>query len=116
MNVRFDHIEAHVGDIPRYCRFLQTLFEGGSFEVISESGTSMFTAPGGTRIEVKKKKTEGAGVEVGFCNPCLRRLDAKEFITQLGFLIEKERETSTGMVYFFKDHEGILWHIKNMPA
>lgn len=112
----FDHIEVHVGDIGRYCRFLETVFEGGAYEVISESGTSMFTSPDGIHIEVKKKKTDDAPITSGFCNPCLRRLGAKEFIGKLGFAIDHERETPMGIVYFFRDHEGILWHIKDIPA
>ena len=92
------------------------MFEGGTYEVVSKTGTSMFTAPEGIHIEVKKKKVNDTPIASGFCNPCLRRLGAKEFITQLGFPIEKELEAPFGMVYFFKDHEGILWHIKNIPA
>lgn len=114
MRVRFDHIEVHVADIERYCTFLQTMFEGGTYEVISHTGTSMFTAPEGIHIEVKKRKVDGAPIESGFCKPCLRRLGAKEFIEQLGFPIEKELDAKFGKVYFFKDHEGVLWHIKNV--
>lgn len=114
MSVKFDHIEVHVSDIQKYCRFLQTLFEGGKYEVISNSGTSMFISPEGINIEVKKKSINDAPIMSGFCNPCLRRLEAKEFIMQLGLTIEKELTAPTGMVYFFKDHEGVTWHIKNI--
>lgn len=112
---RFDHIEAHVADIPRYCRFLQSLFEGGRFEVISKTGTSMFTSPEGINIEVKKKKVEQAPEMSGFCNPCLRRPDPKSLILGLGLEIEAEQDAPFGKVYFFKDHEGVTWHIKDLP-
>ncbi len=114
MVVKFDHIEVHVNDIGKYCRFLQTMFEGGTYEVISQTGTSMFTTPEGMHIEVKKRQTSEAPIVSGFSNPCLRRLGAKEFIEKLGFPIEREREAKFGMVYFFKDHEGVMWHIKNI--
>lgn len=116
MTVRLDHIEVHVADIQKYCDFLVKLFEGGRYEVISASGTSMYTSPDGINIEVKKRKTSGLQQEIGFCNPCIRCLQAKEFLQSLGLHIEKELEASFGMVYFFRDHEGILWHIKNLPA
>jgi hypothetical protein len=112
---RFDHVEAHVADIQRYCRFLQGVFEGGDYEVISQSGTSMFTAPDGVRIEVKKKKDDDMPAMSGFCNPCLRRLDPPALISQLGMEIESVRETDQGPVYFFRDHEGVTWHIKDLP-
>jgi len=116
MRATFDHIEVHVSDIQKYCAFLQKVFEGGTFDVISSSGTSMFTSPDGLNIEVKKKKKPETPQEIGFCNPCIRRLNAKEFVGQLGLEIERELEAPFGMVYFFKDHEGVLWHIKNLPA
>ena len=75
----FDHIEVHVSDIKKYCEFLTSLFECGSYKVISQSGTSMFTSPEGINIEVKKKKNDQAPVVSGFCNPCLRRPDPKAF-------------------------------------
>lgn len=112
---RFDHVEAHVSDIKRYCLFLQSLFEGGSFEVISQSGTSMFTSPDGINIEVKKKKIDYAPEMSGFCNPCLRRPDPKSLILGLGLEIESEQDAPFGKVYFFKDHEGVTWHIKDLP-
>lgn len=115
MSAQFDHIEVHVEDIVKYGTFLSQLFEGGASKVISQTGTSMFTSPDGIHIEIKKKKTAEAAIQSGFCNPCLRRPAAKEFIVQLGLNIEKVRETPLGPVFFFKDHEGILWHIKDLP-
>jgi hypothetical protein len=111
----FDHIEVHVLDINGYCRFLEAIFEGGSYIVISESGTSMFISLDGVHIEVKKKKTDREPEMSGFCNPCLRRPDPKALIWGLGLNIESERDTPSGKVYFFKDHEGVTWHIKDLP-
>lgn len=113
MKARFDHIEVHVSDIKGYCHFLTTIFEGGSFQIISESGTSMFTSPEGINIEVKQRKTIDPPIMSGFCNPCLRRPEARAFVQNLGFEIASERKTPEGMVYFFQDHEGVTWHIKD---
>lgn len=110
----FDHIEAHVADIPRYCAFLTKLFGGGRHRVISEQGTAMFIGPDGLCVEVKKREVPAAPAASGICNPCLRREGAKGFIERvLGARIEKAVENSSGKVYFFTDHEGVLWHIKD---
>jgi hypothetical protein len=111
----FDHIEVHVADIPRYCRFLSEAFEGGSYEVISKSGTSMFTSPDGMRIEVKLRQPDTPPVASGFCNPCLRRIDPHELIARLGLRVDHEVETDVGKVVFFKDHESVMWHVKDLP-
>jgi len=117
MNTRFDHIEVHIDDIKQYCDFLNRLFEGGNSEVISKTGTSMYTSPDGIRIEVKKKNITETAIQSGFCNPCLKRPAAKEFITGLGLVIDRVRETPEGPVFFFRDHENILWHMKDkLPA
>lgn len=112
---RFDHIEVHVLDIVRYCEFLKEIFEGGSFEVISQSGTSMYSSPEGVNIEVKKKKTDDKTTVSGFCNPCLRRPDPKSLLSKLNLKIESEQDAPFGKVFFFKDHEGVTWHIKDLP-
>lgn len=112
---RFDHIEVHVADIKRYCFFLQSLFEGGSFEVVSKTGTSMFTSPEGINIEVKKKKAELPPEMSGFCNPCLRKANPMELIRKLGLEVESEQNAPFGKVFFFKDYEGVTWHIKDLP-
>lgn len=114
MGTKFDHIEVHVGDIEKYCKFLYSLFEGGAHKVISKTGTSMFTTPENINIEVKRKKADGLPIMSGFCNPCLRRVKAKEFIDSLGFNIEKALQTEWGRVYFFKDHENVTWHVKDI--
>lgn len=112
---RFDHIEVHVSDIKKYCDFLLSLFESGSYKVVSKSGTSMFISPDGIHIEIKKKNSSQPPESIGFCNPCLRRPDPKTFIQGLGLKINSEKDTPTGKVYFFKDHEGVAWHIKDLP-
>lgn len=111
----FDHVEVHVSEVRKYCDFLAAVFEGGSYRVISESGTSMFTSPDGIHIEVKKKKVDQAPEMSGFCNPCLRCPDPKALILRMGLKIESEQATSFGKVYFFKDNEGVTWHIKDLP-
>lgn len=111
----FDHVEAHVTDITSYCEFLKAVFEGGAFEVISSSGTSMYTSPEGINIEVKKKKIGAAPTMSGFCNPCLRRPDPKALLSKLNLQIDSEQDAPFGKVYFFTDHEGVTWHIKDLP-
>ncbi|MDP3979912.1 MAG: hypothetical protein Q8Q33_00710, partial [Chlamydiota bacterium] len=111
--VFFDHIEVHVTDIPKYCDFLQSIFQGGRYKVISDSGTSMFVSQDGINIEIKKKKTNDMPDQSGFCNPCLRMENAKDFIEQkLNLQIDQTMKNPDGNCYFFKDHEGITWHIK----
>jgi len=110
-----DHIEVHVSEVKKYCDFLVAIFEGGSYEVISESGTSMFTSLDGIHIEVKKRKINHLPEMSGFCNPCLRRPDPKDLILSFGLKIESVQDAPFGNVYFFKDHEGVTWHIKNLP-
>lgn len=112
---RFDHIEVHVADVPRYCRFLVDIFEGGRWEVISKSGTSMFFSPEGVNIEIKQRKVATGPEMSGFCNPCLRRANPLELVTRLGLNIEHELESMSCRVIFFKDHEGVTWHIKDLP-
>lgn len=112
---RFDHVEAHVTDVAGYCQFLKALFEGGDFKVISSSGTSMYTSPEGVNIEVKKKTIDDDPTMSGFCNPCLQRPDPKALLSELNLKIESEQDAPFGKVYFFKDHEGVTWHIKDLP-
>jgi len=112
---RFDHIETHVSDIKRYCEFLVAIFEGGTYKVISPSGTSMYTSPDQVNIEVKKKSIDGFPTQSGFCNPCLRRPEPRSLLSELNLEIESEQDSISGKVYFFKDHEGVTWHIKDLP-
>ncbi len=111
--VFFDHIEVHVENISTYCTFLVKLFHGGRYKVISESGTSMFVSNDGICIEIKKKKTKDLPSPTGFCNPCLRMENAKNFIeSELQLSITKTLSNPDGNVCFFTDSEGIQWHIK----
>lgn len=112
--VFFDHIEVHVEDIAQYCTFLVKLFQGGRYKVITESGTSMFVSNDGINIEIKKKKTQDLSASSGFCNPCIRMENAKSFIeSTLQLSITNTVTNPDGNVYFFTDHEGITWHIKD---
>lgn len=110
----FDHIEVHVLDVTRYCRFLQALFDGGRFRQISESGTSMFKTPSGINIEVKRAQALVPKEPGGFCLPCVRCEGARGLIVdKLGLTIERTIVNSAGEVHFFRDHEGIEWHMKD---
>lgn len=112
--VFFDHIEVHVDNILEYCEFLKKIFQGGRYKVISETGTSMFVSNDGLNIEVKKKKTSNKTVFAGFCKPCLRMEGAKDFIeNELCLTIENTVVNPDGNCYFFSDHEGITWHVKD---
>jgi hypothetical protein len=115
--MKFDHIEVHVNDIQKYCSYLQILFNGGKIEIISKTGTSMFTSPDGIHIEVKKKTTSQEPISSGFCNPSLRMKGAKAFIENtLQYKIIDVKTTPNGYpVYFFKDYEDVVWHIKDIP-
>jgi hypothetical protein len=111
--IYFDHIEVHVNDIPGYCNFLTKMFCGGRYRVISDTGTSMFASHDGINIEIKKKKTDLMPIASGFCNPCVRMENAKEHIEKnLKLTIDQTLQNPDGACYFFKDHEGIVWHIK----
>jgi hypothetical protein len=112
--VFFDHIEVHVDDIPRYCEFLLKIFQGGRYQVITDSGISMFASNVGINIEVKQRAKGLPATASGFCNPCLRMEDAKAFIEEvLGFTIERTISSEDGNCHFFTDHEGIAWHVKD---
>ena len=110
----FDHLEVHVQDIPKYGDFLLKIFEGGKLRIIHENGTSMFKSPESLFIEIKKKISSREHIQAGFCQPCLRRINAKQFIEQnLNFIITEQAQNEIGNIYFFKDHENITWHIKD---
>jgi len=112
--VFFDHIEAHVSDIPAYCEFLIKLFQGGRYRVIGESGTAMFISNEGLNIEIKARQTDYLPGAAGFCQPCLRTENAKDFVEKtLKLRIDHTVKNPDGECYFFADHEGIVWHIKN---
>ena len=109
----FDHIEVFVTNINDYIDFLKKLFEGGEIKKLSENGTSMFKSPEGLFIELKNKEIASKPILSGFCQPCLRKLNAKEFIDKNNLEIVSEVESTNGKIYFFKDHEGIIWHLKD---
>jgi hypothetical protein len=112
--VLFDHVEVHVKDIPGYCDFLVKIFQGGRHHVISDSGTAMFVSNDGYAVEIKQKKGEDAPIAAGFCNPCLRTEGAKSFIEDhLGLEITLTVSNDDGNIYFFVDHEGATWHMKD---
>lgn len=112
--VFFDHIEVHVKDIPKYCEFLQKIFQGGRYKVISKTGTSMFVSNDGINFEVKKRKFDAEPIFSGFCKPCLRMENARSFIeNDLQLKIDTVVANPDGNCYFFSDHEGIAWHIKD---
>lgn len=112
--VFFDHIEVHVESIPEYCEFLVRIFQGGRYRVISETGTSMFASNDGLHIEVKKKRVNDIPSPAGFCNPCLRMENARDFIeNRLKLHITKTVLNPDGDCHFFDDHEGITWHVKD---
>ena len=112
--VYFDHVEVHVEDIERYGDFLIQLFRGGRFRKISDSGTSMFLGPDDVRIEVKRRKTDTPPGRAGFCLPCLRMSGARAHIEDgLGQVVDEVVTNPEGEVFFFTDHEGVQWHIKD---
>jgi len=109
----FDHIEIHVENVQEYCDFLITIFRGGRYKIISKSGTAMYKSNDGYNFEIKKKQLNNLPGPAGFCNPCLRMENAKDFIeTELGFTITETVKNPDGNCYFFIDHEHITWHIK----
>lgn len=113
-SVVFDHIEVHVNDISRYCSFLKKVFGGGRLKVLGEDGASMFKTTGGLNIEVKKKGKNKKVTDAGFCRLGLRIKGAKKFIENtLGLKVTKSVDNPDGKCCFFKDHEGITWHVKD---
>lgn len=116
--MKFDHIEVYVRDIKKYCHHLIKMFQGGNVVVLNEEGISMFTGPEGLNIEVKKRAIDQDSILSGFGCPCLRMEGAKSFIQDtLNYEIVDTRKDLQGYpVYFFKDYEGIMWHIKDIPG
>mgnify|MGYP001193991349 FL=1 len=115
--IKFDHIEVHVNNSKKYAFFLKKIFKGGRFKKISENGTYMFISNDNFHIEIKEnqnfvkkfKKSDG----IGFCMPCLRYSGAYEYLSQISEIeITDKIQNPDGPCYFFKDYEGIEWHIK----
>ena len=112
--IYFDHLEAHVSDIKKYCEFLTKLFRGGRYKEISSSGTAMFITPDSVNFEIKKKKSNEAPINSGICGPCIRMENPLDHIENvLGLKIDMSATTPEGNVHFFTDHEGITWHVKD---
>ena len=116
--VQFDHIEIHVKNSKRYVEFLQIIFKGGRFKKISENNTYMYLSPDLIRFEVKEnskfQKKLDLNVGIGFCLPCLRMKNASKHLDSLeGVEINKVLDNPDGKCIFFKDYEGIEWHIKD---
>jgi hypothetical protein len=116
--VHFDHIEIHVKNSHLYCEFLTKLFSGGRYKKISENNIYMFLTHDNLRFEIKESQeyfknfnlNEGAGI----CLPCLRKKGALEHLNSLGNIeIKKTINNPDGDCIFFKDYEGIDWHIKD---
>jgi hypothetical protein len=116
--IHFDHFEIHVGDSANYVLFLQKLFSGGRYKLISENSTYMFLTPDGIRIEIKQNSLYenifSIDSGIGVCLPCLRTTGAKKHLDDLGQItITKIIHNPDGDVYFFKDYEQIDWHFKD---
>jgi len=115
--IKFDHIEVHVSNSKKYALFLKKLFAGGRYKKISENETFMFISADNIHIEIKQKsnliKNESKS-HIGFCLPCLRIKGAFEHIKSINELVITNKiENPDGPCYFFKDYEGIDWHIKD---
>lgn len=116
--IQFDHIEVHVTDSYSYVKFLEKLFGGGRYKKIALNNTFMFLSPENMRIEVKEndnfKLRFSVDQGIGFCLPCLRMKNAKFHIETLREItITKTIINPDGECIFFKDYEGIDWHIKD---
>jgi len=116
--VQFDHIEIHVKNSYNYVLFLKKLFPISRLKKISDNLTYMFLTGDGLRFEIKEnKKFEyifDTATNIGFCLPCLRMEEAMQHIESIREVkIFKIIENPDGPCIFFKDHEGIDWHIKD---
>ena len=116
--IKFDHIEVHVKDTAKYAEFLKLLMGNGRSKKISDSGTQMFVSADDIHIEIKQSKdserTFDVKNDVGFCLPCLRMKGALDHLQSIdGIEIVSQSDNPDGPVYFFKDYEGIIWHIKD---
>ena len=116
--IHFDHVEIHVKNSTKYIKFLKKIFNSGRFKKISKNNTYMFLTAEGIRFEVKEnllfKNNFDLENGVGFCLPCLRMKSALKFIKTIkGIKIIKILENPDGPCIFFRDYEGIDWHIKD---
>jgi hypothetical protein len=116
--LKFDHIEVHVKDAEKYAIFLQKLFGNGRYKKISENNTFMFLSVDDFHIEIKEKKKYtmpfALDSDIGFCMPCLRMKGANEHLQNIKEVeIINQIMNPDGACFFFKDYEGIDWHIKD---
>jgi len=116
--IHFDHIEIHVNHSLRYVEFLKKIFLSGRYKKISNNNTYMFLTSDNIRFEIKENLlflnhfqiSDG----VGFCLPCLRMNGALNHLNSISSIqILRIIENPDGLCIFFKDHEGIEWHIKD---
>jgi hypothetical protein len=116
--IHFDHIEIHVKNSYNYVLFLKKFFPVSRFKKISENLTYMFLTGDGIRFEIKENKSFDykfdINTHVGFCLPCLRMEGAMHHIEAIQEVaIFKIIDNPDGPCIFFKDYEGIDWHIKD---
>ncbi len=116
--IQFDHIEIHVKNSYNYVLFLKKLFPVSRFKKISENLTYMFLTGDGMRFEIKENISFEYMIDisthVGFCLPCLRMEGALHHIESIQEVtIFKTINNPDGLCIFFKDYEGIDWHIKD---
>lgn len=116
--IQFDHIEVHVKNSKLYTEFLMKLFGNGRVKRISDNNTYMFLSHDNLHIEIKERATYEQEFDVtkgiGFCLPCLRMLGAYEHLLSIpGITMTSKVDNPDGPCYFFRDYEGIDWHIKD---
>lgn len=116
--IHFDHIEIHVKNSYNYVLFLDKLFPINRFKRISENNTYMFLTGDGIRFEIKENdlfsRNFNISKDIGFCLPCLRMEGAIKHIESISNIeIFKIIDNPDGKCIFFKDYEGIDWHIKD---
>lgn len=116
--IQFDHIEVHVKDSKLYAEFLVKLFGHGRIKRISDNNTYMFLSHDNLHIEIKERTTYEREFDIatgiGFCLPCLRMVSAYEHLSSIqGITLTNKVDNPDGPCYFFRDYEGIDWHIKD---
>ena len=116
--IHFDHIEIHVTNSKTYIDFLHSLFKTGRSKKISENNTYMFLTSDNIRFEIKENpvyiNTFNISNGKGFCLPCFRMKGALKHLENNNKIqITKIIQNPDGDCIFFKDYEGIDWHIKD---
>ncbi|MFW2476104.1 MAG: hypothetical protein ACN4EP_04270 [Sediminibacterium sp.] len=116
--IQFDHIEVHVKNSKLYAEFLIKLFGNGRIKRISDNNTYMFLSQDNLHIEIKERATYEHEFDVskgiGFCLPCLRMVGAYQHLSAIPEItVINKVDNPDGPCYFFRDYEGIDWHIKD---